>query len=51
MSSKDIALSVTGLSKAYSIGHTAERHTTLAEATLARFRNPFQRTPRETFWC
>ena len=51
MSSNDIAVSVRGLSKAYTIAHNAEKHTTAAEALLHRMKNPFQRPEKETFWA
>jgi lipopolysaccharide transport system ATP-binding protein len=51
MSSNDIAVSVRGLSKAYTIAHNAENHTTLAEAMLHRFKNPVQKAEKETFWA
>jgi len=37
-STSDIAVSVRGLSKAYTIAHNAERHVTLAETLLHRVR-------------
>ena len=45
----DIAVSVRGLSKSYTIAHQGERHVTLAESLLARARRPFGRAPKETF--
>ncbi len=39
-----------GLSKAYTITHNAERHTTAAEALVRRLRRPFQRQEKETFF-
>jgi lipopolysaccharide transport system ATP-binding protein len=51
MSSKDIAVSVRGVSKSYTIAHNEERHVTLAETLLARARNPLKRAKRETFWA
>ncbi len=51
MSSSDIAVSVRGVSKAYTISHNEERHVTLAETVLARVKNPFKRAQRETFWA
>ena len=51
MSKSDIAVSVRGLSKSYTIAHQGERHVTLAESLLARARRPFARTPKETFWA
>ena len=50
-SRSDIAISVRGLSKAYTIAHNQERHITLAETLLARLKNPFKRTEKETFWA
>ena len=47
----DVAISVRGLSKAYTIAHNAERHVTLAEAALHRLRHPFQKQQKETFWA
>src|SRR5262249_55313185 len=49
--SSDIAVSVRGLSKAYTIAHNAERHVTLAETLLHRVRRPFDRPGKETFWA
>ncbi len=52
MSSRtNIALSVRGLSKAYSIAHEQEKHPTLAETLLHRVRQPFRRAAKETFWA
>jgi lipopolysaccharide transport system ATP-binding protein len=51
MLSSDIAISVRGLSKAYTIAHNQEQHNTLAEMLLARLKNPFNRVKRETFWA
>ena len=46
----DIAVSVRRLSKDYTIGHRGgDRPATLAEAALARLRNPFRREATETF--
>src|SRR5436305_13941878 len=51
-SKSDIALSVRGLSKVYTIAHNnTERHSTLAEMLLHKVRRPFARTERETFWA
>jgi lipopolysaccharide transport system ATP-binding protein len=47
--SGDVAISVRGLSKAYTIAHNAERPITLAETMLQRLRHPFRRQPDETF--
>lgn len=51
MSSNDIAISVRGLSKAYTIAHNQEQHVTLAESMLSRLRRPFRRAETETFWA
>ncbi len=51
MSSEDIAISVRGLSKAYTIAHASSKHTTAAEALMHRLRNPFLRPETETFWA
>ena len=51
MSSSDIALSVRGLGKSYTIAHGREHHVTLAEALLARMKNPLKRLSTETFWA
>ncbi len=51
MSSKDIAVSVRGLSKAYTIAHNAPKHTMVGEALVHRLKNPFQRVEKETFWA
>lgn len=51
MSSSDLALRVSGLSKAYTIRHQAEQHITLAEQALSRLRHPFRSGERETFWA
>ncbi len=47
----DIAVSVRGLSKSYSIAHSAAKHTTAGEALMHRLRHPFTREERETFWA
>ncbi|RYG55794.1 ABC transporter ATP-binding protein, partial [bacterium] len=51
MSSKDIAVSVRGLSKAYSISQSGERATTMREAMLQRIKHPLQKGTKETFWA
>jgi lipopolysaccharide transport system ATP-binding protein len=51
MSSSEIAVSVRGMSKSYTIAHQAEKHVTMAEALLHRLKNPFQRVEKETFWA
>ena len=51
MSSDELAVSVRGLSKSYTIRHGASDHITLAETALARVRHPFRRQARETFWA
>ena len=51
MSSDNVAISVRGLSKAYTIAGDNDRPSTLAETVLQRLRNPLRRAPRETFWA
>jgi len=51
MSSSDIAVSVRGLGKAYTIKHNQTDHVTLAEVALDRLRHPFRRAEREQFWA
>ena len=50
-SSSDVAISVRGLSKAYTIAHEDDRPSTLAETLLRRMRQPFRRAATETFWA
>ena len=50
-SSSDVAISVRGLSKAYTIAHEDDRPSTLAETLLRRVRQPFRRAQTETFWA
>ncbi len=45
------AIAVRSLAKSYTIRHNAPDHVTLAEAALARLRNPFRRAQKETFWA
>jgi lipopolysaccharide transport system ATP-binding protein len=49
MSSSDLAISVRGLGKNYTIVHKGQKHSTLAETILHSMRNPFKRMERETF--
>jgi len=49
VSTDELAISVRGLGKNYSISHQAQRHSTMAEAVLARLRHPFTSDERETF--
>jgi lipopolysaccharide transport system ATP-binding protein len=51
MSKSDIAVSVRGISKSYTIAHDQEKHTTLAETVLSRLKNPLRRPKTETFWA
>jgi lipopolysaccharide transport system ATP-binding protein len=53
MSSSDIAISIRGLSKAYTIAHEQEKHSTLAEMLLHKARNlkSVFRSASETFWA
>jgi lipopolysaccharide transport system ATP-binding protein len=51
MNVSEIAISVRGLGKSYTIAHDTAKHVTLAESMLHRFRHPFQRQQKETFWA
>jgi lipopolysaccharide transport system ATP-binding protein len=51
MSDRDIAVSVRGLSKSYTIAHNAAKHTTLGEALVHRLKNPRVKPEKETFWA
>ena len=51
MSSSDLAISVRGLGKSYTIRHQHESHITLAEQALSRLRHPLRRPEREAFWA
>jgi lipopolysaccharide transport system ATP-binding protein len=46
----DIAISIRGLSKSYTIAHT-EKHVTLAEQILHSARKGFRAPAKETFWA
>jgi lipopolysaccharide transport system ATP-binding protein len=48
---RDLAVSVRGLGKAYTIAHETGRATTVAEALFHRLRHPFEKPERETFWA
>lgn len=52
MSRSDLALSVRGLSKSYTIAHQAtQTESTLAETMLRRIQRPFASSTKETFWA
>lgn len=51
MSSSNLAVSVRGLSKSYTIAHDAVQHTTVAEALTQRLKKPLPRMQKETFWA
>ena len=52
MSSKsDIALSIRGLSKSYTISHGGLKRPSFREAVLDKLKNPFRKTETETFWA
>lgn len=52
MASDDIAISVQGLGKSYTIAHQNARSASLGEAVYARARRPFHgRQEQETFWA
>ncbi len=47
----DIAVSVRGLAKSYSIAKNAEQHSTVGEALMHKLKNPLAKVERETFWA
>ena len=49
--SRDVAVSVRGLSKSYSIAKNAAQHSTAGEAIMHKLKNPFAKTERDTFWA
>lgn len=51
MSSSDLAVSIRGISKSYTLAHNVEKHSTLAETVFERLKRPLQRPASETFWA
>ena len=51
MSSNEVAVSIRGVGKQYTIRHDYTAPTTLAEAIVRRVRHPFVRPSREDFWA
>ncbi len=51
ISKSDLAVSVRGLGKSYTIRRDERRESTLAETALARLKNPLRRPSTETFWA
>ena len=49
--SRDIAVSVRGLAKSYSITKNAEKHSTLGESLAYKLKNPFAKVEKDTFWA
>jgi len=47
----DVAVSVRGLSKSYSIAKNAVQHSTMGEALMHKLKNPLTKAERETFWA
>lgn len=47
----DVAVSVRGLAKSYSIAKNAVQHSTMGEALMHKLRNPLAKAERETFWA
>jgi len=47
----DVAVSVRGLSKSYSIAKNAVQHSTIGEALMHKLKNPLAKSRRETFWA
>ena len=50
-SSRDVAVSVRGLSKSYRIAKNAAHHTTAREAMMHRILHPFEKVEQDTFWA
>ena len=51
MATHDLAISVRGLSKSYTIEHNQGDHSTLAEAMIHRVKRGFRAPEKETFWA
>jgi lipopolysaccharide transport system ATP-binding protein len=51
MSSSDVAISIRGLSKAYTIAHDGLRSPSFREAVVERVKHPFRKPRTETFWA
>ena len=51
MSSKNLAVSVRGLSKSYTIAHNDVKHSTASEALIHGIKNLGKRSTKETFWA
>ncbi len=51
MSSSDLAISIRGLSKSYTIAHGALKRPSFREVCMERLRHPFRRPETETFWA
>ena len=51
MSSSELAISIRGVGKKYTIRHDYTAPTTLAEAIVRRIRHPLARAEREQFWA
>ena len=49
--SRDVAVSVRGLAKSYSIAKNAEKHSTLGEALVSKLKNPFAKVEKDVFWA
>jgi lipopolysaccharide transport system ATP-binding protein len=51
MSSDEIAISVRGLGKSYTISKDQEQHVTLTEMVLSKLTNPLKKLNQDTFWA
>ncbi len=49
--SHDVAVSVRGLAKSYSIAKNAVQHSTVGEALMHKLKNPLAKVERDTFWA
>ncbi len=47
----DVAVSVRGLSKSYSLAKNAAQHSTIGEMLMHKLKNPVQKVERDTFWA
>lgn len=51
MSSSDIALSIQGVSKSYTIAHGQQKFNRITEVWMHKLKNPFEQVEKETFWA
>jgi|KBSSwiStaDraftv2_1062776.scaffolds.fasta_scaffold01358_11 lipopolysaccharide transport system ATP-binding protein len=51
MSSKDLAISIRGISKAYTLVHNGLKSPSFREVVVDRLKHPFRKRETETFWA